>query len=153
MFSYTPLSSVPLVLLSQLLNHPDIKRHMPLAGSMSEAECRSWAEAKDHQWQENGYGPWAIYNDGQFVGWGGFQKEGDDVDLGLVLRPDAWGLGPMVVRDLIAKGWSDFGFASITVLLPPSRVHLRPLARLGFVPDGELEYEGEKFRRFRLHRP
>lgn len=152
MIRYDSLANVPVTLLLELLNHPDVGRHMPLAGTMSEADCISWAKSKDQQWQENGYGPWAIYEESRFVGWGGFQKEGDDVDLGLVLRPDAWGLGPTVVRDLIGKGWSDFGFDSITILLPTSRVHLRPLVRLGFVADGDVDYEGHQFRRFRLNR-
>jgi hypothetical protein len=42
------------------------------------------------------------------------------------------------------------GFASITIMLPPSRVRLKSLARAGYEPAGDLEYAGHRFLKFRL---
>lgn len=151
--TYGRLSDVPVAAMLNLVNHPGIAPHMPFAGRMDEAVCRAWAAAKDAQWQEHGYGPWAIHVDGSFVGWGGFQQEGADADLALVLLPERWGVGPAVARDLIAQAWNRFGFASIICLLPPTRTRLKPLARFSFVADGTVGYDGQTFLRFRLHRP
>jgi hypothetical protein len=150
---YGKLSDIPVEHMLALVNHPGIVAHMPFASPMDEVTCRNWAAAKDAQWQENGYGPWAIHVDGRFVGWGGFQREGDDVDLALVLLPEQWGVGPGIVRDLIGLAWSRFGFASIMCLLPPSRTRLKPLARLGFVADGSVDWDGQTFLRFRMFNP
>lgn len=151
--AYGKLSDVPLAQLLALVNHPGILPHMPFASAMDETTCRNWAASKDAQWQENGYGPWAIHVDGAFVGWGGYQKEGDDVDLALVLLPECWGVGPALARNLIAQAWSRFNFTSIMCLLPPTRTRLKPLARLGFLPDGSIDYDGETFLRFRMMNP
>jgi RimJ/RimL family protein N-acetyltransferase len=150
---YLRLSDIAVSDLLALVNDSAVARHMPLSSAMDEAQCRAWAAGKDAQWAENGYGPWAFEIDGEFAGWGGFQKEGEDADLGLVLLPKFWGVGGRLARLLIGKGFADLGFASIIALLPPSRRHLRPLERFGFVPDGSIDYAGRTFLRFRLYRP
>ena len=93
-FDFVPLATIAPPDLVLLLNDPDVRRHMPLAGDdWDETRAADWAKAKDAQWVENGYGPWAIRIDGEFAGWGGFQKEGEEADLGLVLLPGHWGDG------------------------------------------------------------
>ena len=81
------LSEVPIVDLTALLNDPKVARHMPLAGLFTEATTKDWVKAKEAQWDENGYGPWALYVGGAFAGWGGFQKEDGDADFALLERP------------------------------------------------------------------
>lgn len=135
-----------------LLTHPEVRRHMPLAGEgWDEASAASWAAAKDGQWQENGYGPWAIRIGGSFAGWGGFQKEGEEVDLGLVMLPEFWGYGAAIFAQMLTRG-RDMRLSPITILLPPSRTRMKGLARLGFTPAGELDYAGHRFLKFRLER-
>ena len=103
--TFHPLSEIPAPELVALLTDPDVRRHMPLAGDhWDEASATDWARAKDAQWQENGYGPWAIRIDGSFAGWGGYQKEGDEADLGLVLLPGQWGHGAAIFRELVRRG-------------------------------------------------
>ncbi|GLQ55961.1 GNAT family N-acetyltransferase [Devosia nitrariae] len=150
---YLRLSDIPVAAVLALVNDPAVTRHMPLSGAMDEAMCRAWVAGKDAQWVDNGYGPWAFEIDGEFAGWGGFQKEGEDADLGLVLLPRFWGVGVRLARLLIDKGFAELGLPSIIALLPPSRRHLRALERLGFVPDGSIDYSGRTFLRFRLYRP
>ena len=136
----------------RLLTDPEVHRHMPLAGDgWTEASAAEWAAGKDAHWAENGYGPWALKVGGAFAGWGGFQKEGDDADFGLVLLPEYWGHGMAIGAELLRRGW-EMGLESVTFLLPPSR-RMKGLGRLGFVPDGEVDYDGHRFLRFRMSRP
>jgi RimJ/RimL family protein N-acetyltransferase len=137
----------------RLLNNPEVHRHMPLGGGdkWTEAGAADWAAGKDAQWASNGYGPWALKLDGTFAGWGGFQKENADADFGLVLLPEFWGHGMAIGAELLARGW-DMGLPSVRFLLPPSR-RMRGLGRLGFKPDGEVDYDGHRFLRFRIDRP
>jgi RimJ/RimL family protein N-acetyltransferase len=150
--SFVALSAIASVELVRMLNDPDVRRHMPLAGDdWDETRAADWARAKDAQWLENGYGPWAIRIGGTFAGWGGFQKEGDEADLGLVLLPGHWGDGAAIFRELVRRG-DEMGLTNVSILLPPSRVRMKGLARLGFVPAGEIEYAGHKFIKFKLAR-
>jgi RimJ/RimL family protein N-acetyltransferase len=92
--TFHPLAETATADLVRLLNDPDVARHMPLStATWDEEKAIGWAKGKDLQWQRNGFGPWAIRIDGAFAGWGGFQKEGDEADLGLVLFPRYWGSG------------------------------------------------------------
>lgn len=148
--TFHQLSEIPAAQLLELLTDPDVRRHMPLAGDNWDAQSAAdWARAKDAQWQENGYGPWAIRIDGAFAGWGGFQREGDEADLGLVLLPGQWGHGAAIFRELIRRG-IEMQVRNVTIMLPPSRVRLKGLTRLGFEPAGELDYAGQHFLKFRL---
>ena len=144
------LSDVPSEHWVRLLNDPDVRRHMPLAGgAWQEAQARDWAASKDAQWDANGYGPWAIRIDGDFAGWGGFQEEGDEADLGLVLLPGFWGHGARIFAEMVRRG-REMKLANVTIMLPPSRVRMKGLARLGFEPAGDIEYDGHRFLKFRL---
>jgi RimJ/RimL family protein N-acetyltransferase len=137
-----------------LNTHPLVRRQMPLSDEhFGEAECREWVAGKEAQWEQHGYGPWAFLIDGNFAGWGGFQYENGDADLGLVLHPDYWGTGQLIYDKLIRRGFGEMGFESITVLLPPSRRRVRGILKLGFQPDGEVELYGERFIRYRLDAP
>ena len=148
--TFHSLSSIPAAELVVLLNDPEVHRHMPLGGAdWDEAKALEWARAKDGQWQENGFGPWAIRLDGVFAGWGGFQKEDADADLGLVLLPHYWGSGAAIFRELLRRG-ETMSLPGITILLPPSRTRMKGLARLGFAPYGEVDYAGHRFLKFRL---
>jgi [ribosomal protein S5]-alanine N-acetyltransferase len=135
-----------------LMNHPRLRQHMPLLGdTFGEAECNAFIAGKEALWTEHGYGPWAFFVDGHFVGWGGLQPEDGDADLALVLHPNSWGMGKAIYDKIIERAFGVMGFESVTVLLPPTRVRVRGLQRLGFEPDGEVEYLGERFLRYRLH--
>lgn len=145
------MSHIPIPAWLELLNHPQVKKHMPLATEdFTSAVCATWIEGKERTWTEQGFGPHAFVWGGEFVGWGGYQPEGDDADLGLVLHPKHWGLGVPIVKALLTEGFERFGFSSVIVLLPPSRTRLLGLSRLGFQRDGEMDVLGVEFMRFRL---
>ena len=138
----------------ELMTHPLLRKHMPLLGDIfDEAACDAFITGKEKLWTEHGYGPWAFIIDDHFVGWGGLQPEEGDADLGLVLHPRHWGKGKAIYDRIIERAFGTMGSESITVLLPPTRIHVKGLQRLGFEPDGEVEYLDERFIRYRLHAP
>lgn len=148
---YRRLTEVSIPDLVELFNHPDVRRHLPLARDAFTPEtCERFVAAKERLWAEHGYGPWAFYVDGAFAGWGGLQPEGGDADFGLVLHPRHWGLGPALCREILRRAFEDMGFESVIILLPPTRKRVRALFRLGFRRDGETEVGGERFLRYRL---
>lgn len=139
--------------IMELMNHPLVRRHLPLAsGRFDESDCEDFVAAKERLWNEAGYGPWAFVVDGRFVGWGGLQPENGEADLGLVLHPDHWGLGRPLYREIVRRGFGEMGVEAITVLLPPTRKRIKGLLRLGFRNDGRLNVSGVPFVRYRLER-
>ena len=103
-------------------------------------------------WEESGFGPWAFVLDDEFIGWGGLQPEGDDVDLGLVLSRKHWGAGPVLYRRILTYAFEELDVDSVIALLPPSRTRVAALRRLGFREDGEILIEDQRFVRYRLLR-
>jgi RimJ/RimL family protein N-acetyltransferase len=137
----------------ELINDPAVRRHLPLAkGEFGISECTRFVAAKERIWDEHGFGPWAFLLDGEFIGWGGLQPEGDDVDAGLVLHRKHWGAGPALFRKILEYAFDELGLDSVIALLPPSRTRTAALRRLGFHEDGESMVGDERFVRYRLDR-
>jgi ribosomal-protein-alanine N-acetyltransferase len=151
---FVRLGEVDKAAIIELMNHPRVRRHMPLArGGFGPAECDRFVAAKERLWEEHGYGPWAFIIDDEFAGWGGIQPEGHDADVGLVLHPKHWGAGKVLYERIIAHAFGALGFSSVIALLPPSRTRVSGVLKLGFRPDGELVIAGERFIRYRLAAP
>ena len=133
------------------MSHPVTARHMPLLkGGWTRDTVAEFVTVKEACWQRDGLGHWAILADGAYAGWGGFQKEGEEWDFGLVLTPERFGLGMAVTRQALAFARADARIPYVTFLLPPSRTRLRALERLGAEPVGEVSYDGARFLKFRL---
>ncbi len=147
---FARLPEAPFDDLLRLLNEPRNARHMPLSETFSREEAMEWIAAKDRRWEEHGYGPWAVFIDDEFAGWGGFQLEENGADYGLVLLPEFWGHGLAITVQALETGFGEIGLESVLIALPPSRNPDRAVARLGFEPDGGVEYYGLTFRQFRL---
>ena len=146
------LTDVAATDIIDLMNHPLVTRQMPLATHIcfDEATCDAFIAAKERLWSLHGYGPWAFVIDGRFAGWGGLQTESGDADLALVLHPDYWGVGKILYANIIERAFSDMNLDAVTILLPTTRVRIRAVLRLGFLPDGYLDISGERFVRYRL---
>lgn len=133
------------------MSDPRIAEHMPLLISAWDAGAvAKFVAQKEQCWTRDGLGHWAILSGGRYVGWGGFEKEGDEWDFGLVLKPEAFGLGRRVTKKAIEFARADARIPFVTFLLPPSRKNLGGLKRLGATPVGEIEYDGARFLKFRL---
>lgn len=133
------------------MSHPRVAEHMPLLTfDWDRAAVSKFVAAKEECWDRDGLGHWAILDNEKYVGWGGFQKEGDEWDYGLVLKPDSFGLGARISKKAIAFAISDDRIPFVTFLLPPSRKNLGALERLGAKFVSEIDYEGAKFLKYRL---
>lgn len=128
-----------------------VAEHMPLLISEWDHDTvTEFVAAKEEYWQRDGLGHWAILFNGRYVGWGGFQKEGDEWDYGLVLKPDSFGLGTRIVKKAIEFAFADERIPFVTFLLSPSRKNLGGLTRLGARFIGKTEHDGAQFLKFRL---
>ncbi len=145
---------LPEVSPSDILAHmsdPRVAEHMPLLTFEWDAEAvAKFVRAKEECWRRDGLGHWAILCDGAYVGWGGFQKEGDEWDYGLVLKPQAFGLGARISRKAVTFAKADPRIPFVTFLLPPSRKNLGALARMGAAFIGEVDYDGTRFLKYKL---
>ncbi|MEM9472186.1 MAG: GNAT family N-acetyltransferase [Pseudomonadota bacterium] len=130
---------------------PRVGQHMPLLTSQwDRAETTRFVASKEERWTRDGLGHWAILVNGEYAGWGGFQKESDEWDYGLVLKPEWFGLGTRISMQAIEFAMGDERMPYITFLLPPSRKSLRALERLGARFVDEVEHDGARFLKYRL---
>jgi hypothetical protein len=149
--AFARLAEIPVDDILAHMADPRVAVHLPLlSGAWNAETAASFVAAKEACWRRDGLGHWAILHGGRYVGWGGFQKEGDEWDFGLVLKPDAFGLGPAITRKAFAFARADARVPYVTFLLPPSRTRLAALRRLGARFVGEVDYQGAVFRKYRL---
>ncbi len=149
--TFVRLTDVPLDEIAAHMRVPRVTEHMPLnVGCWDLAACEAFVRAKEACWHRDGLGHWAFRCNGIYVGWGGFQREGDEWDFGLVLKPEYFGLGMRIAKQAIEFARSDERIGFVTFLLPPSRKHLRGLQRLGASLVGEVDYAGSRFLKYRL---
>lgn len=135
----------------ELMNHPLVRRQMPLTfDDFNQDNCDEFIKSKYDIWQKYGYGPWAFFNDGAFVGWGGFQPEQGIPDLALVLHPSYWGMGKRIANQVIEKGFLKMGFSLISVLFPPTRHRVKGLLKLGFKEIDHVNINDHVFIRYEL---
>jgi hypothetical protein len=149
--TFARLSEISPDVIVAHMSDPRVAEHMPLLTSKWDRDAVSkFVAAKEERWRRDGLGHWAILCNGSYVGWGGFQKEGDEWDFGLVLKPQSFGLGIRIFRQAIAFAAADDRIPFVTFLLPPSRKNLGALARLGAEFVDEIEYDGAKFLKYGL---
>jgi len=133
------------------MSDPRVAEHMPLLTfEWDEAAVAKFVANKEECWRRDGLGHWAILLNGTYVGWGGFQKEGNEWDYGLVLSPRFFGLGARISKKAIAFAIADERIPFVTFLLPPSRKNRGALARLGAKFVGNVDYDGAVFLKYRL---
>jgi hypothetical protein len=133
------------------MSDPRVAEHMPLlTAGWDDIATANFVASKEARWTRDGLGHWAILSNGTYVGWGGFQMEGDEWDFGLVLKPEFFGLGVGISRKAIEYAFADERIPFVTFLLPPSRQNLGALGRLGATFVDEVEYEGTRFLKYRL---
>lgn len=138
---------------SDILIHmedPRVGEHMPLLTEPWDAiAVADFIAAKEACWDRDGLGHWAILLDDTYIGWGGFQKEAEGWDFGLVLKPDAFGIGIRIAKKALEFAVSDPRIPFVTFLLPPSRNNLSALKRLGATKVGDVLYDNVLFYKYR----
>ncbi|WP_298356097.1 GNAT family N-acetyltransferase [uncultured Litoreibacter sp.] len=149
--SFKRLTEVEPAEIADHMSDPRVAGHMPLlTGGWSITDATEFVAMKEACWVRDGLGHWAIFADGNYIGWGGFQKEADEWDFGLVLKPDVFGWGRRIALQAITFAKDDPRIPFVTFLLPPSRKNLSALSRLGARHIGEVVYDGEVFLKYRL---
>ena len=149
--AFRRLTEIPPAAILAQMSDPRVGAHLPLAPAAWDlAAVEALVAAKEATWDRDGLGHWAILADGAYVGWGGFQREGEEWDFGLVLVPVAFGLGLRIAARALETARADPRIPFVTFLLPLSRRRLGALARLGARPLGVVEHAGVPFRKFRL---
>jgi len=149
--TFAQLRDIPREEIIAHMSDPRVGKHMPLLTFDWNSETLTdFLATKEAYWRRDGLGHWAILSNGSYVGWGGFQKEGDEWDFGLVLRPEFFGLGTRITQKALMFARADARIPFVTFLLPPSRKNLRALVRLGARLTGEVNYGGARFLKFRL---
>lgn len=149
--TFARLSQIAPAEIAAQMSDPRVAAHMPLLTSAWDAAMAAdFIASKEACWARDGLGHWAFLSGGRYVGWGGFQKEDDGWDFGLVLKPDAFGLGARITRKALAFARADDRIPFVTFLLPPSRRHLGALERLGARQVGRIAQDGAEFLKFRL---
>lgn len=148
---FTRIGCIAPALIAAHMSDVRTRKHMPLLQSPWDEDAVSkFMVAKESYWRRDGLGHWAILYDGAYVGWGGFQKEGEDWDFGLVLKPEHFGLGRRVLQKAMAFAKADERISRITFLLPLSRRKPDALERLGAQFESEIDYRGVRFLKYRL---
>lgn len=149
--TFAQLRDVPREDIIAHMSDPRVGKHMPLLTFEWNNETLSdFLSRKESYWRRDGLGHWAILSDASYAGWGGFQKEGDAWDFGLVLKPECFGLGVPITRKALMFAKADDRIPFVTFLLPPSRKNLAALNRLGARFVGEVEHNGARFLKYRL---
>lgn len=149
-----PLRSAPRAVVIAQMNDARVRRHLPLAsGTFDDAAYEGFIEGKEALWDDHGYGPWAIFLDDQYAGWGGLQPDDSEAELALVLCPWAFGQGANIAKHIIAWGFERRDFDQILVYLPLSRDCDSFLKRNGFSPDGCITIGDVVFTRYYIPHP
>lgn len=137
----------------ELLVHmrdPRIAKHLPLLRSgWDQATVDAFISRKAEHWAEHGLGHWAILLDEEYVGWGGFEKEGPEWDFGLVLRPEYFNWGRRIARRAFEWALENTDIEAVTFLLPVTRAQDAP-RKLGAQLVGQTNLSGTIFRKWHL---
>lgn len=149
--TFARLPEIPQDEIVAHMSDPRVAEHMPLVTfEWDRAAVAKFVATKEEYWKRDGLGHWAIMCNERYVGWGGFQKEGEEWDYGLVLKPDSFGLGVRISKKAIEFAATDKRIPFVTFLLPPSRKNLGALKRLGARFVKEIKYDGTMFLKYRL---
>ncbi|WP_120495903.1 GNAT family N-acetyltransferase [Kiloniella sp. EL199] len=149
--SFVQLRDVPEDEIMSHMSDPRVAEHMPLLTFKWDRDALvRFIEAKEECWCRDGLGHWAILHEETYVGWGGFQKEDNEWDFGLVLKPECFGLGQRITRKALAFAKADNRIPFVTFLLPLSRTKTAALKRLGAEFIEEIELEGAVFEKYKL---
>ncbi len=133
------------------MSDPRVKAHMPLnTFEWGHDTVSRFVAAKEACWRRDGLGHWAIFCNRSYAGWGGFERDADTWDYGLVLTPKYFGLGMRITRKAIRFALDDERISTVTFLLPHSRKKRGALARLGASFVGDVEFNGARFLKFKL---
>ena len=153
--SFLRLTEIPVEILLHHMNDPRVSRHLPLyQGPWGQDDVARFIAAKEWGWQRDGLGHLAVRVNGEYAGWGGFEKlvdAGPDTwDFGLVLSPAFFGQGARIMDRFMADAQADARIVTVTFLLPVSRRNTAIVRRSGAAYMGEVLAGDTRFRKYEL---
>lgn len=125
---------------------------MPLSETVTTEWCEKWMVTKATQWDKTGFrGPWSIWLDDRFAGWGGLQPDDEyESAIGIVLEKWAWGHGREVMSEILNRSLQ-VGFRGSTLIeLPQSRAAGKWLEVLGASEIKPGVIQGHVFNRYEI---
>ncbi|MBU6347580.1 MAG: GNAT family N-acetyltransferase [Actinomycetales bacterium] len=153
-FDLKPFSVPSIEEYRELICHPAVTRHMPLAqAEYSNEWIQEWIARKESTWPDKEYGPWSVWHNSTFVGWAGLEPEGEDLSVGIVLHKEYWGSGKVILKQVFTKMGRKIKGKRVTVEFPKSRHSAVWASRLGLVEIEEIEVSGIVFVRYELSLP
>lgn len=133
-----PLTTADLDELVELHGMPEVIQTM---GAYERSAALERLERNEHEWEERGHGLVAILerSSGRFVGRSGLKywPQFDEVEVGWVLRPDAWGRGFATEAGQACLDWGfrDLELPYITAMIvTENHRSIRVAERLGMKP-------------------
>jgi RimJ/RimL family protein N-acetyltransferase len=145
------LSEIPKQSVIEFMNNSLVKKHLPLAqDKFDDKAYDKFIETKNAMWKENSFGVWAFTLDEKFIGWGGLQPEGEDVEIALLLHPNYWGMGKQLYEIIIKYAFNKLKLQSVIILFPPSRTRIKAILNYGFIKEKEHMIDGVSFICYRL---
>lgn len=150
-FELTDLNSVSPEKLLGVLSNPKISKHLPLFDSNIDLQwVKNWVVVKTSQWQDSRLGPYAVTQNGEVIGWAGYQPDGEVAELAIVLSPSAWGIGHAVV-DEVNRLWNLYGDGRQRVFYLPISRNLELISqKLGYRIIGKTTHSGHEFSIFEI---
>ncbi len=167
--------------LAALYADPEVRRYFP-EGTLSREETREELDwIIDVYYRRFGYGLWAtlLKRSGAFIGrcgllpWAvvprpggeleldfvgedGDEPDGVEVEVAYLLAREHWGdgLATEAARAIVGYGFERLGVSRLICLVDPDNTaSLRVAQKIGMVPDGEVEQDGEVFPLYSMVNP
>lgn len=127
-----PFTGQDITPLFEILQQPDVLRYFPPQPRPPKPPPRQAAERmigeQLQEWQERGYGWWAVELKGQpnLLGWCGlgYLSDTDETEVAYLLRREVWGQGLATegARASLAWGFERFAFDFVVGLTHPDNV-------------------------------
>lgn len=130
-----------------------------LGGEQADGRIATLVEALATQWDQHGFGWWAIRDPatGRFMGRGGLRRVSVDhapeVELGYALLPEFWnrGLASELSRVSVAQGFVRLGLSEIVgFTLPANQASRRVLEKTGMHYERDIARDGVRHVLYRL---
>ncbi len=138
-----PWRSDDLEELADLFAHPEVW-WFPLRRGFRREETVEFLRVRLNEWEQQGWGLWALVGDGRLIGYAGFAlptflpKVMPVPEIGWRLHPEYWGRGlaTEAARAALDHGFGDLRFDQVVSIYEPDNVASgRVMERIGMTRD------------------
>ncbi|NIM95934.1 MAG: GNAT family N-acetyltransferase [Anaerolineales bacterium] len=151
------LDPLDLDYLHSILSDREVIRYLPRTEPWPIAIVQKWIESQQNQWDEYGFGWWAVEHQksGELIGWSGLNHivESDEDEVLYLFAKPYWGRG---IATEAAKASVEYGFGVvgldeiIGLTHPENFQSQRVLEKCGLEFINMAQYFGMELRRYRI---